>query len=229
MRNLAREMNLSETAFLVPMDDGYHLRWFTPSAEVRLCGHGTLASAHTLWETGTLPQGQQARFQTLSGLLTADLKGDWIEMNFPARVEQPVEPVPGLAEALGCQPVYLGLSRNSLLADLGSEEAVRSLKPNFSALKSLDYHGVIVTGAPAKGSPYDFVSRFFAPAIGIDEDPVTGSAHCVLTPYWSQKLGKQELYAYQASARGGELRLTNLGDRVLIAGQAVTVMKCELL
>jgi PhzF family phenazine biosynthesis protein len=229
MQSIAVEMNLSETAFLVPVEDGFHLRWFTPAIEVALCGHATLASAHTLWETGALGAGCQARFHTLSGLLTADQKGDWIQMDFPSNPEQTADGLPELAEALGCAPIYIGRSKFYFLAELDSEEAVRSLKPDFEAIKALPARGVIVTAKPAPGKPYDFVSRFFAPAAGVNEDPVTGSAHCVLTPYWSQKLGKQELMAYQASPRGGVLRLTDQGDRVLISGQAVTVMKCELI
>ncbi|MFH1523562.1 MAG: PhzF family phenazine biosynthesis protein [Chloroflexota bacterium] len=228
MQAIAREMNLSETAFLVRQADGFDLRWFTPAAEVRLCGHATLASAHTLWQTGTLQSGEQARFHTLSGLLTARQRGEWIEMDFPVRRSQPVEPPAGLAEALGVTPLSIGKDVDDYLIEVESETIVRELKPDFSRLGKLPTRGVIVTARSADPN-FDFVSRFFAPAVGIDEDPVTGSAHCCLMPFWAEKLGKSEMTAFQASARGGIVRVKLAGERVLLSGQAVTVMRGELI
>jgi PhzF family phenazine biosynthesis protein len=228
MQNVAREMNLSETAFLVRQTDGFDLRWFTPAAEVRLCGHATLASAHILWQTAVLAPGEQARFHTLSGLLTATQRADWIEMDFPARPAKPVQPPAGLADALGAQFDYIGRDADDYLVELESEAAVRTLRPDITSLEKLPVRGTIVT-ARASDPRYDFVSRFFAPAFGVSEDPVTGSAHCCLTPYWAEKLGKTEMLAYQASARGGILRVCLAGARVLLSGQAVTVMKCEFI
>jgi PhzF family phenazine biosynthesis protein len=228
MQSVAREMNLSETAFLVRQADGFDLRWFTPAAEVRLCGHATLASAHILWQTGVLQDGEQARFHTLSGLLTASRHGDWIEMDFPARPAKPVEPPAGLAEALGVTIKFIGRDLDDYLVEVESEAIVRALKPDISALARLPVRGTIVT-TRSDDPTFDFVSRFFAPAVGVAEDPVTGSAHCCLTPYWAAKLGKSELNAYQASARGGIVRVRLAGERVLLSGQAVTVLRCELL
>jgi PhzF family phenazine biosynthesis protein len=228
MQNLAREMNLSETAFLIPEGAVYRLRWFTPKAEVSLCGHATLASAHILWEHGALPAERRAQFETLSGRLTADKRGDWIELNFPARPVRPIEPPPGLLEALGVeQPVFVGRYREDYLVEAADEKIVRELRPDFSALLKVETRGAVVT-ARAESAEFDFISRFFAPAVGVNEDPVTGSAHAALTPYWCEKLGKDELTAYQASERGGVLRLRLEGERVVIAGQAVTVFKAEM-
>ncbi len=228
MQAIAREMNLSETAFLVPVENGFHLRWFTPLKEVRLCGHATLASAHILWETGVLRAEQAARFQTLSGELTAERRGQWIEMNFPARTTQPEEPPEGLLAALGIeQAVEVAKSEQNYLVEVGSEETVRALQPDFSALSRMPLRSVVVTARSATVY-FDFVSRFFAPSVGINEDPVTGSAHCILTPYWTERLKKEEMNAYQASARGGVLRVRQAGERVLLYGQAVTVMECQL-
>ena len=227
MRNVAREMNLSETAFLVKQADGFNLRWFTPAVEVDLCGHATLASAHILWEIGTLDAGEQARFHTRSGLLTANRKGDWIEMDFPAKMEQPAEAPADLAEALGVTPKYVGKNVFDYLVEVENEAVVRGLEPDFTRLGKLPVRGVIVTSRSASPE-FDFVSRFFAPGAGVNEDPVTGSAHCALAPFWGKRLGKTELTAYQASTRGGVLRLRLAGDRVLIGGQAMTVMLCEL-
>jgi PhzF family phenazine biosynthesis protein len=227
MQNVAREMNLSETAYLYRQEDGYSLRWFTPTVEVELCGHATLASAHTLWETGVLGRQEQARFHTLSGLLTAKINEEWIEMDFPATPDEPDTPPPGLGEALGVNPEYVGKTKFDYLVRVASEETVRNLKPDFAVLKTLPIRGVTVTSV-AIGSEYDFVSRFFAPGAGIDEDPVTGSAHCCLGPYWNRQLGKNEFVAYQASDRGGIIRVRVRGDRVLLGGQAVTVLSGEL-
>ena len=231
MRDVAREMNLSETAFLVPENGDFRLRWFTPAVEVALCGHATLASAHVLWEDGHLPRGSQARFHTLSGLLRADQRGDWIEMDFPAKRGAPVEPPPGMVAALDLQPgEALAVERNQFdyLVEVASEDRVRSLAPDHSALKKVEARGIIVTSR-ATTAGYDFVSRFFAPGAGVDEDPVTGSAHCALGPYWMARLEKPDFIAYQASARGGIVRVKVRGDRVMLGGQAVTVMRAELL
>ena len=227
MQDVAMEMNLSETAFLHPEDGGYRLRWFTPAVEVALCGHATLASAHVLWETGALARGDEARFHTRSGLLTCRRDGEWIWMDFPAMPEQPSEPIRGLAEALGVTPVYVGRSQFDVLVEVGSEDEVRAVEPDLRALRGVKARGVIVT-ARASGGGCDFVSRFFAPAAGVDEDPVTGSAHCVLAPYWAPKLGRDELTGYQASRRGGTVRVRAAGDRVLLGGRAVTVLRGEL-
>ncbi len=227
MQNVAREMNLSETAFLVRQEDGFDLRWFTPAAEVALCGHATLASAHVLWESGYLKPDEQARFHTLSGLLTAERRGAWIELNFPATREQPTGAPAGLLEALGVSATYIGKNRFDYLIEVASEGVVRNVQPNFSLLLEVEARGVMVTSR-ASTSGYDFVSRFFAPHVGVNEDPVTGSAHCCLAPYWSDKLGKNELVGYQASARGGVVRVRTEGERVYLGGQAVTVMRGEL-
>lgn len=228
MLNVAREMNLAETAFLVPQSDGYDLRWFTPAVEVDLCGHATLASAHVLWEDGRLKPDEQARFHTKSGLLTAERRGSWIELDFPA-TPPAVAPAPqGLIEAIGAKPKFVGRSRFDYLVEVETEATVRELTPDLTALSRVQARGIIVTSRSDGKSDYDFVSRFFAPQSGVPEDPVTGSAHCALTPYWSAKLGKKELVAYQASARGGELRLRLSGERVRLGGQAVTVLRGEL-
>lgn len=229
MQAVAREMNLSETAFLVRRGDGaWDLRWFTPAAEVELCGHATLASAHVLWSEGHLPAGETARFLTASGELRATRKPPWIELDFPATRPVPAAAPTGLAAALGAEPVATLASRFDFLVELASEAAVRALEPDFRALRSLGVRGVIVT-APAATASFDFVSRFFAPGVGIDEDPVTGSAHCALAPYWGARLGRAEMTGYQASARGGEVRVRLAGDRVILGGQAVTVLRGELL
>jgi predicted PhzF superfamily epimerase YddE/YHI9 len=228
MLNVAREMNLAETAFLVPKGDGYDLRWFTPVVEVDLCGHATLASAHVLWEDGRLKPDTQARFHTRSGLLTAAKRDSWIELDFPATPPAVAPPPPGLIEAIGAKSTFVGRSRFDYLVEVENEAIVRGLTPDLNALGHVKARGVIVTSRANGKSDYDFVSRFFAPQSGILEDPVTGSAHCALTPYWSAKLGKTEMVAYQASPRGGELRLRLAGDRVHLGGQAVTVLRGEL-
>ena len=228
MRSVAREMNLSETAYLFPEADGYRLRWFTPGAEVDLCGHATLASAHVLWEDGHLPSGTEARFHTRSGLLKARLNNGWIEMDFPSTPALPAEPPAGLPAALGVRAVAAAKTKFDYLIEVESEAAVRAADPDFSALKKVSARGVIIT-ARASSEGFDFVSRFFAPAVGIDEDPVTGSAHCALTPYWSERLAKLSMTAWQASARGGLLKVRLEGDRVVLAGKAITVMTGQLL
>ena len=229
MRDVAREMNLSETAFLSPRNGGYHLRWLTPAVEVKLCGHATVASAHVLWQDGHLPEGQQARFHTLSGLLLADRRGDWIELDFPAKLAVPADPPPELLRSLGVtEASYVGRNDFDYLVEVDSEDTLRALSPDHSTLRKIPVRGVIVT-APSSTPEFDFVSRFFAPGSGVDEDPVTGSAHTALGPYWAGRLGKTEFTAYQASARGGVVRVRLNGDRVILGGQAVTVMTAELL
>ena len=228
MQFVAREMNLSETAFLVWRDDGLDLRWFTPTIEVDLCGHATLASAHFLWEEGHLEPNQTARFHTRSGLLTAKKKETWIEMDFPATPAEARSPVEGLESALGLKARYVGKTLFDYIVEVESEEIVRLLEPDFRLLGRLDARGVIVTSR-ASAAGYDFVSRFFAPSSGIDEDPATGSAHCCLGPFWKERLGRDDLLGYQASPRGGFVRTRCVGDRVRISGQAVTVLRGDLL
>ncbi|MGA2589607.1 MAG: PhzF family phenazine biosynthesis protein [Bryobacteraceae bacterium] len=228
MRDVAREMNLSETSFLVPQDGGYNLRWFTPAVEVDLCGHATLASAHVLWQDGHLATNAQARFHTRSGLLLAERQGDWIEMDFPAKIEEAADPPMDMAAALGAKPVYVGRNQFDYLVELDSAATVRGLSPDHSVLRKLGVRGVIVT-AQSDSAEFDFISRFFAPGAGIDEDPVTGSSHTCLGPYWNKRLGKTEFVAYQASPRGGVVKVRCCGDRVKLGGQAVTVLRGELL
>ncbi len=228
MRDVAREMNLSETAFLTPENDGFRLRWFTPAVEVDLCGHATVASAHVLWEDGHLPATTQARFYTRSGLLLADRRGDWIELDFPSTPPTPADAPKGTLEALGVSAKAVLHTKFDYLVEVDSEATVRTMAPDFTALRRVDARGIIVT-ARATGGKFDFVSRFFAPAVGVDEDPVTGSAHCALAPYWAELLDKLEMTAYQASTRGGVVRVRLAGDRVKIGGQAVTVMTGQLM
>jgi PhzF family phenazine biosynthesis protein len=226
MRDVAREMNLSETAFLHPENGGYRLRWLTPAVEVDLCGHATLASAHVLWEDEHIPADAEARFHTRSGLLTCRRNGGWIEMNFPAKLAEPAEAPVQMAEALGAEMLCVGRNQFDYLVEVADEATLRSLNPNHHLLRQLPVRGVIVT---ARGNDYDFVSRFFAPGSGIDEDPVTGSAHSALAPFWSKRLGKSEMIGFQASARGGVVKVRVEGDRVYMSGQAVTVMRGDLL
>jgi PhzF family phenazine biosynthesis protein len=227
MRNVAREMNLSETAFLCKQTDGFNLRWFTPTVEVDLCGHATLASAHVLWESGYLRPDEQAYFFTRSGLLMAENKGDWIELDFPSEPEEQATPPDDLLKALGVEPKYIGKNRFDYLIEVESEQIVRNVKPDFRLLASLPVRGVMLTSLSNSGE-YDFVSRFFAPASGIDEDPATGSAHCCLGPFWKRRFHKDQFTAYQASSRGGVIRVRLADDRVYLGGQAVTVMHGEI-
>jgi PhzF family phenazine biosynthesis protein len=227
MQGVAREMNLSETAFVHPEAGGFRLRWFTPTVEVALCGHATLATAHVLWETGRVDAVRAIDFQTQSGPLSAERRGDWIELDFPAKAEEATEPPPDLLRALHVTARYVGRNQFDYLVEVDSEETVRHLRPDHAVLRALPVRGVIVTSAAA-GPPYDFVSRFFAPGAGIDEDPVTGSAHCALGPFWKARLGKDDFLAYQASPRGGVVRVRVAGDRVRLGGQAVTVLRGEL-
>jgi PhzF family phenazine biosynthesis protein len=228
MQAVASEMNLSETAFVRPVQDGYELRWFTPAFEVDLCGHATLASAHILWTEGHVPTNTPIRFHTRSGVLTCKQDGDLIELDFPATPPEQSEPPSGLLEALGISSSeFVGKSPFDKFVIVDSEVTVRSLQPDFGLLAQIPMRGVIVT-AVAENPEFDFVSRFFAPTAGVNEDPVTGSAHCCLGPFWQDRLGKSEMMAYQASKRGGVVRVQVKGDRVLLGGKAITVMKGEL-
>jgi PhzF family phenazine biosynthesis protein len=231
MRGMAREMNLSETAFLVPTgaNGEYDLRWFTPAVEVDLCGHATLGSAHILCEQGFLDKNTEARFNTRSGLLTARwMDGGWIALDFPTKQVEPAEIPDGLLEGLRItEPKFVGSNKMDYLVEVDTDEQVRNITPDHSQLRRVKLRGVMVT-AKSSSPDFDFVSRFFAPGAGIDEDPVTGSAHTALTPYWAKKLGKKEMTAYQASARGGVLQVVDNGSRVELRGQALTVFKAEL-
>jgi PhzF family phenazine biosynthesis protein len=228
MQLVAREMNLAETAFLQPRQDGdFDLRWFTPTVEVDLCGHATLASAHVLWEDGAATDG--VRFHTRSGILTATRRDGWIDLDFPATPAEAVAAPAGLLEALGVDDArYVGRSRFDFLVEVEDESRVAAAAPDFRRLAAIDARGTIVTSA-ASTPGVDFVSRFFAPAFGVDEDPATGSAHCCLGPFWKSRTGKCELVAHQLSARRGVLRVAVGTDRVRLSGQAVTVLRGELL
>lgn len=227
MQAVAAEMNLSETAFLVRKGDDFDLRWFTPKCEVALCGHATLASAHALWGTGAILRSQAARFHTASGLLTVVSKADGLEMDFPAEPASADDPPTGLLAALHSDVVFVGRNRMDYLVEISSAQALRQLQPNLDAIRKIEARGVIVT-AKSDDPQFDFMSRFFAPAAGIDEDPVTGSAHCCLGPYWQAKLEKSDLKAYQVSARGGIIGVAVRGNRVLLTGKAVTVFDGQL-
>ena len=228
MQQVAGEMKHSETAFLHPEKEGWNLRWFTPEREVDLCGHATLAAAFILWTTGHAEPGSAVSFDTKSGTLTATKDGDRIMLNFPAEPVGPAEPVPGLETALGVSPVFTGRNRFDILAELPSATDVCTLEPDMAALAKIPARGIIVTAA-SDLPHFDFVSRFFAPSVGVPEDPVTGSAHCCLGPYWGEKLKKIELDGFQCSARGGTVRVTLLGDRVLLGGHAVHIASGRLL
>lgn len=229
MQNVAAEMNLSETAFLYPNEDGYNLRWFTPEVEVDLCGHATLASAHILYETEMLSSEQLARFHTASGLLTVRRNDDWtLTMDFPATPPDETKPPPGLADVFGIEPVWAGRSPFDIFIEAVDEAIIRSLDPDPAAIAAFGARGVIVTARADKGRPYDFVSRFFSPSLSGLEDPVTGSAHCALAPYWAGKLGRDTLTGYQASKRAGFVGVRVVGDRVELTGTAVTVFRGEL-
>lgn len=231
MQSVAKEMNLSETAFLWPEKDGFRLRWFTPKVEVELCGHATLASAFVLWKAGYLRANQPAKFFTRSGLLICRRQQDWIFMDFPADSVEKAEPEPALLESLRIQADsvrFVGRGHFDYLIEFSSAEEVRSVQPDFHSLAEIKTRGVIIT-ARTNSPRYDFISRFFAPAVGVNEDPVTGSAHCSLGPYWAEQLQKKKLKGYQASERGGLVKVEVLGQRVLIGGQAVMVLRGELL
>jgi PhzF family phenazine biosynthesis protein len=228
MQNVAMEMNLSETAFLHPQNGGYQLRWFSPAVEIDLCGHATLASAHVLWQDGHLPEHQTAEFYTRSGVLRASRDGEWITLDFPAVRVTPAEAPAGLLEGLNVSALAVARNRFDYLVEVEHADQVRSLKPNFSELERVQMRGVIVT-ARSDDPSFDFISRFFAPAAGVNEDPVTGSAHCALAPYWGEKLGKTDMTALQASRRSGVVRTQLHGERVWLSGHAITVLRGELL
>ena len=228
LQEVAREMNLSETAFVIPHDHGFDLRWFTPTVEVDICGHATLASAHVLWQEGHLPVDRDARFHTRGGVLTARKMDDWIEMDFPACEAESCPTPDGLELALGGSVVSVHRSGPNLLVELPDEKTVRTLRPDMARLSRIDATGCMVTSA-AISDRFDFVSRFFAPRVGISEDPVTGSAHCALGPFWGERFGKSELMGHQVSNRGGTVRVSLAGDRIWLGGQAVTVLRGTLL
>jgi PhzF family phenazine biosynthesis protein len=229
MQNIAFEMNLSETAFVLKEEDGYSLRWFTPAAEVDLCGHATLSSAHILWEEGICKSNEHINFHTKSGLLITYLRpGGEIEMDFPAIPEKEVSYPADLIFALGgVEPKYVGMTKWNYVVELESEHAVKSVKPDYVKMLALPGWGTVVTAKSDSGE-YDFVSRFFAPEKGVPEDPVTGVAHCALGPFWQRRLGKKEFKAFQASQRGGRIGVRVEGNRVFLSGNAVTLIKGEI-
>lgn len=226
LQAFAHEMNLSETAYFMRKGDAYQLRWFTPAIEVDLCGHATLATAHVIWETGLLLPEEEIRFSTRSGLLRARKDGDWIALDFPSAPPVGQKISKELQKAIGAKIVWSGICGENQLVELEDEATVRDLKPDFAALKPLTQLGLIVTARAADPqAPYHFVSRFFAPAAGIDEDPVTGSAHCALAPYWADKLDQVNLVGYQASARGGIVKVRQRAGRVELRGKAITIFQ----
>ncbi len=230
MQSMAAEMNLSETAFLLGTPSGWSLRWFTPRVEVALCGHATLSTAHIMLQEGILLPGNEAVFHTKSGPLSAKAEEEWIVLDFPSKKVVSVTPPPGLIEALGLERdefLFCGKNKDDYLLELPDEELVRSLDPDFVALSDVEARGTMVT-APSSRCEFDFASRFFAPAVGVNEDPVTGSAHCALAPYWGKKLGKTLMNAEQVSARGGAMLVEVQGERVLLRGKAVTVFRGEI-
>ncbi|MCB9566846.1 MAG: PhzF family phenazine biosynthesis protein [Myxococcales bacterium] len=231
MQTVAREMNLSETAFVERVGDELTIRWFTPTAEVDLCGHATLASAHALWESGSVPAEQSIRFTSASGLLLARRVDAWIELDFPSRPPVAEVPPSGLLAAVGVDEArFFGRSPDGdFLIVVEQEDQVRALRPDFRRLAAFGARGVMVSARARTTAGADFISRFFAPGVGIDEDPVTGSAHCCLAPFWADRLDRQVLTGFQASARGGWVRVRLSGDRVLLGGQAQTIARGELL
>ena len=228
MQNIASEMNLSETAFIYKQNENYSLRWFTPTVEVDLCGHATLASAHILWERKYVKDDSPIKFYTKSGILSATKNRDWIELDFPIEPAENSAIPDNLLESLSIEPLYVGKNRFDYIIEVESEEIIKNVNPDYKLLSTVNCRGVIITSI-SKSKDYDFVSRFFAPAAGMNEDPVTGSAHCCLAPYWKEKLNKNEFIAYQTSKRGGILKISIRDDRTYIAGQAVTVFSGELL
>ena len=232
MQSVAAEMSLPATAFAVRQDGAaatFGLRWFTRVAELVLCGHGTLAASRVLWEDALVPAGEPIVFHAQSGALSATRNGDWIELDFPATPPVEAESPAGLAEALGVTPSWVGRSRFDLVAIVDDEATVREATPDHGALRRVGARGVMLSAVARAGSGFDFVSRFFAPGIGIDEDSVTGSAHCCLAPYWAARLGRDEMVGYQASPRGGVVRVRVAGDRVVLGGQTAVVARGELL
>ena len=228
MQSVAAEMNLSETAFVRKLQNDFELRWFTPAIEVDLCGHATLAAAHAMWSEDEVDPARPIRFHTRSGVLTCSQHGGRIELDFPATLAEKAAPPSGLLEALGVTPTFVGQTKWDKFVVVESEDALRAMCPDFARLNDVDMRGVIVTSASADAK-FDFVSRFFAPRAGVNEDPVTGSAHCCLGPYWAERLGKLEMTAYQASARGGVIHVRVDGDRVVLSGHAATVSRGTLL
>jgi predicted PhzF superfamily epimerase YddE/YHI9 len=226
---VGREMNLSETAYPIRRSGNeFDLRWFTPKVEVALCGHATLASAHALWESGRASRAEIG-FHTRSGRLSATpLATGEIELDFPVKEAKPCKPPPELLAALGAKAVAIARNEFDYLVEVATEAEVRALKPDFGKLAAAECRGVIVT-AKSDDEHYDFVSRYFAPAAGIDEDPVTGSTHCCLSEWWGEKLGKQDMLGYQASERGGVVKVKRDGERVKLAGRAVTITRGELM
>lgn len=231
MQAVASEMNVAETAFLNRNDaseNSFALRWFTPTVEVDLCGHATLASAHLLWEEHQVSTDSIISFHTRSGMLTAKRDGEWIEMDFPSEApEQASTYPPELLGAFRTKPRFVGRNRFDFMIEVESEQVLRAIEPDMRMLRALQSRGVIVTSR-SDNPKYNFVSRFFAPGAGVDEDPVTGSAHCCLGPFWKDKLGVNEMFGFQASQRGGEVRVRVDGNRVILGGQAVTVLSCRL-
>lgn len=220
-QDIASEMNLPETAFILPGDEGFGLRWFTPTTEVDLCGHATLAAAHVLWESGVKDKNETVTFHTRSGVLLVRKVRGLIEMEFPREDVVKTDCPREIKEGLNAEILFCGRNRMDYFAEVGSEDRLRSLVPDMASLSKLDSRGLIVT---SRSGEYDFISRFFAPQSGIPEDPVTGSAHCALGPYWSEKLEKSVLRAFQASHRGGKIYVGVTNDKVTLAGNAVTVM-----
>jgi PhzF family phenazine biosynthesis protein len=226
MKNIAMEMNLSETAFLLKKDKGFNLRWFTPASEVDLCGHATLASAHILWETGIIEDNKEIEFYTKSGLLFAKKEKDLIVLDFPLIEDKETDIPKEISEALNTDIIYSGISKMDYIVEIEDESLLKSMEPDFEKIKRKIKRGLIVT-AKSNDINLDFISRFFAPSIGINEDPVTGSAHCCLAPYWRKKLNKTKFKAYQASKRGGYLEIEIKNNRVHIKGEAIIVLKAE--
>jgi PhzF family phenazine biosynthesis protein len=227
MQSVAAEMNLSETAFVLPLDSGrYQLRWMTPTVEVDLCGHATLAAAHVMFSHHLA--SDTIEFESRSGILIARMTDGKIELNFPAKPERPIAAPAELLRAIPSEPLYLGRNDFDYLVELASDEDVRRLRPDFGLLRSLGVRGIVATAGARRGADYDFISRGFFPGSGIDEDPVTGSAHCMLAPYWQPRLNKARLVGYQASFRGGYVECEIDGDRVKLRGDAVTVFEGTL-
>jgi predicted PhzF superfamily epimerase YddE/YHI9 len=227
LQNVAMELNLSDTAFLVANANGFDLRWFTPSAEIDLCGHATLASAVVFADLGNLADRCSLTFSTRSGALNVERYGSFFLMDFPALTAAPCQPPLGLLESLGRKAQYVGQSEFDFLVEFESESVVRSIRPDFNTLATVKCRGVVVT-ARSDNAEFDFVSRFFAPAVGINEDPVTGSAHCLLGSYWRPRLGKSKMTAYQASSRGGVVQVELRGDRIMLGGKGIIFARGDI-
>jgi len=228
MQNVAAEMNLSETAFLTPDHQDFRIRYFTPAAEIPLCGHATLSSAHILYEKGLSDKLREVALHSKAGKLSVRYDAGWITMNFPSYPVKPVKIQEGIENIIGIVPAELYRTDHGWsFAVLHNEKEVRNLKPDFGAMKNSE-HGDLIVTAPSEDKTFDFCVRCFAPALGIDEDPVTGSAHCALVPFWHKRTGRIEMVSHQVSKRGGILKVADRGERVEISGQAVTVMKIEM-